>query len=407
MDQIQNFINQARTQGKTDEQIKELFLQQGWTSQQLQSYFEANNLSSPNPQPMTPAKKDVKLWIFILIIMFVLTSIGTSVWFLSTNFKKTAPNNSNLPSTISPTPIAELPPSPLALFLQFDEQTTRVGDNNTNLAEVKVFDLAQKKLLLVDPLLAKNENFLPTFGPWSHDGKYLPILMVTQSGQPHPLIFYDAFTQKAKTIYTFTGEEQQYGSMSTQFWFASRWLDNSRFAFNRSFSPPNTPITFDTITDSGTIGQTVQTNTIKMATTRLTFETEIASATSSGVVFIYKNMQIDNQPVSIAPTGTILGLIGEQLVSWERPKILSFQELAQDPVFSKKLQSASEAEAALIIEQALHPQGDSLVHFYDIRTGKEANLQVIKNDGWIVTDIQIRPLKQTLIFAQKEKAIAP
>lgn len=408
MDQVQDFIIKARSQGQTDDQIKQVFLTKGWSIEQLAPYFSPSVPSGNFSSVSTIQKKNQTKYVLMFIVLALLCFAGSIAWNLFQ--KKSKPDSTPLPSQSNVIPTNSPKPtfSPqLVVFLKLNEALTKVGDTNLNLAEVYVYDLTQKKLLPPDQLLSAEKKTLPSLGPWSPDGKLAPILMGGGINEPHPLYFYDSTSEKTKKVYEFTPQDvQKYVGFSTSFWFMSKWLDDSHFIFYTQSGPQGSVVDYYTITIDGVIEKHTEENKYKVANNNLSFELDATSASPSGT-FVAKNIREESRLMTFIPTGNVIGLIGKQLVSLEIPKTSSMIELSSDPTFMQKLQGASEAESQKIMEEYLKPTGETKLHFYETFQGKELKTHTLQSDGWITTEAQIRPTRHSIIIAQKDKSLPP
>ncbi len=402
MDKVSEFINKARSLGQTDDQIKQTLLDKGWTISAIDPYFSAPTAIENTKRMVFPNRF---LFATIICICLVVIGIGITVAIINsssgTRTKSSVTQSLPVPTTeptIAPVNTSDNT-SELLTFIQYGKDPTSAVDSE---ATVILFDLNQKKALPTDPLLSSEKNASPVFGHWSPDGRYLPILYIRPSGELEPLFFFDSVTKTSRKVYTFVSIDQdKYVGLSTDFWLNNRWLDDARLVFYREGLVKSSPKEF-AITIDGTISEMSRRNELTLKNSRITVTEDTTPGSNET-----KSIMIDGEKYNSVPKGQVIGMVKDEMVSLETPAA-DMQDLTEDSELSMKIYSAtSDEERSEIINEAMKPKGNWLLHFYDPKSGLETRSHEIQSEGWQVIEVQIRPKKNTIIMMLKEKAVPP
>lgn len=90
-----DFIQKSRLFGRTDEQIKTMLTEQGWSAEDIDAGFSSAEFNPPPPEePIQPEKKShSKAWIFALIALFLIIGLGVGGFFAYQQYIKTEDNS--------------------------------------------------------------------------------------------------------------------------------------------------------------------------------------------------------------------------------------------------------------------------------------------------------------------------
>jgi hypothetical protein len=86
------FIQKSRLFGRSDEQIKAMLTEQGWSAEDIEAGFGSAEFNPPPPEePIQPEKKShSKAWIFAIIALFLIIGLGAGGFFAYQTYIKTA-----------------------------------------------------------------------------------------------------------------------------------------------------------------------------------------------------------------------------------------------------------------------------------------------------------------------------
>lgn len=387
VDKISEYINRERSLGKSDEQIKQEFLQVGWQQSQINQYF-----------PESPPKRQLLIIATVSACVLLLLTVSTAGVYLivknkNNNIKPISPEE----TTATPESSVKEATANIVAFLQRDENPTLAENANSSwFTDPRFYDLTARKMLPADPVINSEKRTLESFGPWSPDGRYLPILFIYSSGQPLPLHFFDSVDQKARKIHTFSVEEDsKYLGLYSFIGTRSRWINNSQYVFYEDSA-------YLTISD-----RKVYALSSDGKISSVSGRAKIPGVTTVGNsrIIVTSTYSLDNAdlPSSVSikvdgkqiPTGAIkgkvVGLIGNQIVSIEN-------------LISRKIQDLYSLNTLDL--DTLDLSSKIAIHLYDL-SGTGVSSYQPNNDKWQFISAQIRPKKNTLIMLLRDKAFPP
>lgn len=402
VDKITEYINKARSLGNTDDQIKQTLLNNGWQASIINPYFTS---LPPVVNNKVNSKKHFLTFFIIAIICLIVSGgifAGVMKYKNDSKIKSNAANKQS-PSSINIEQSTQKVPNDKSELLAFIQNKNSSSSANSSESEVKFYDLNKRTFLPSDPQLPSLINSMYDLGQWSPNGIYLPILTIRASGEPEPFFLFDSISKISKKIYTFQDNlDSKYGGFSTTFWLNNRWLNDSHLVFYREDLSKPSPKEF-IIDTNGTISEQAREKGYVLQNTSLTVTENVSSGPAT-----LKSLLIDGVRFPGSVKGRVVGLIGNDLISLESPYLPNMQDFSQDPELIKRMNDTkSESEIKKIVDEAMKPKGNWILHFYDKKSGLETKIHEIKNDGWIVKNVQVRPVKKTILIALQEKATPP
>ncbi|MBW6431800.1 hypothetical protein K0A96_01280 [Patescibacteria group bacterium] len=86
-----DFIQKSRLFGRSDEQIKSMLTEQGWSAEDIKAGFGSAEFNPPPPEePIKPEKNShPKAWIFALIALILIVGLGAGGFFAYQKYIKT------------------------------------------------------------------------------------------------------------------------------------------------------------------------------------------------------------------------------------------------------------------------------------------------------------------------------
>lgn len=269
--------------------------------------------------------------------------------------------------------------------------------------QMKLYDLSQKKLVDIDQSLTANKDGAPGLGPFSPDGKYLPVFFVRPGKETffhYSLFLYSLQDNKATRLI-----EIDYSQINPYLY--PFWLDNQNFVYD------------DYNRDYSTEKMSALVVNLKGEQRKIPLPSE---SLSSPEPFTFANnrlealyphpdplrnllrsgqaqVTVDSTPVPGNPIGGVVGLLENYLVTLEAP-IPNLSGLVQD-IKNKTGQEALEAA-----EKSWKSEGDYLLNFYKLPEGKLEKSIIAQDPGWVVRGALIRPNKNTVIIQQLDKLIS-
>lgn len=200
MPEPQDFINQSRTVGKSDQAIYQELKAVGWTDQQLQDHFPNLITSSAAPaaqhdQTVASAQTASKRWPVIIgvsVLAILMAAAGFAVYQYWLEQQVEPEPLSPVPDQAAATPSAQLNEFAAQKAATMGVVVYSLTDETTDQIKVMSLDLNASASADLYSLPASDSAEL-TAGNWSPDGRYLPITVA--AGQPQAL-FYDKYTSQ-------------------------------------------------------------------------------------------------------------------------------------------------------------------------------------------------------------------
>lgn len=261
-----------------------------------------------------------------------------------------------------------------------------------------LYDLSKKEVVNTDPALTD-----PTLlGPYSPDGKYIPILEITEGIEnPDFLYFYDISANKAMQVLTSA-------ESFSLFYVNSKWIDNNTLIYDSNYNQEVKTLEQKIVTSDGKISSSTIPYKSILKNKRITIE-KIENPDKS----ITQQVSIDGKNIGQNFKGSAVGISGNALVTLEiplRPPLLdpNNPERAVDPAYEEAIKKArNEQEVLEILEKYARPKESSLIHVYSISDGSFIKSIPISSDGWYTIDAQIRPFSNTVVVHEQDKFYPP
>lgn len=354
-----------------------------------------------NPQavlPVKPLSKKSRLLgspFFILIMLtIVLLCAAILLWWLHTRYSlPTAPLT--LPQS-TPT-LRAVSPESIVAFSKY---------NDASSSALLLYDIIQKRKIPVTVPLAAERDGLVALGPWSPDGKYLPILIIRGSNFPNPLYWYDTLDGLARLIVDARSKPDLLSGVAS-FNYLSRWLQNDIMVFNLRASPEENSDELVLVSSSGEVSRVSRPSKLIHGNRHLDISVPLATVGSSPSA-VARKIKFNGKEITFDFTGEIIGIVNETLVTLESPHIPELDQLNENKSLTTSLnRAADESEAEELLEQALRPTGDWYLHIYKLVDGSLINSISLTDDRWLTIQAQIRPQRGTVIIHQQDGQLPP
>lgn len=333
---------------------------------------------------------------FILLLVAVLVLMGTAIflwWYLSRHESPVVTLSLPLPTQ---KPRAVIPEA-LVAFTVYHEASS---------SSLVLYDITQKREITLDSPLSTERDGLVNLGPWSPDGRYLPILIIRDSSLPNPIYLYDSMDGQARKIID-TRSVPDLLSSVTSFNYLSRWLQNDILVFNLRASPEENTDELVLISSTGHVSRVSRPSKLIRGNRRLEISSPLATDSATQLVAT-RHMKLDGNEITFDFKGEVVGVLNETLVTLESPEQPDLLQLNENRSFTASLkQAATEIEAEQLLEQALRPTGDWQLHFYQITDGGLTHSRSLADDSWLTIGAQIRPKRDTILIHQQDKQLPP
>lgn len=341
------------------------------------------------------SQKGITALVFLALLGLVCAGIVGGSFYIKYKQPQLLKNlkSTKLKSSIVPKEI--LPSSMIMGFL------SREGDSN----KFYLYDITLKKFLDTDKVILQGKNPLFDMGPYSPDGRYLPIQAITEGSDTEDFYyFYDVINNKAIQVLS----TRDYISL---FGINTKWIDDNSFVYSSNYDSNSNTLT-ELVVDAGGKTETRKvSNSIIYVNKRIKQEIIIGSNRLPASI----KVTVDGKLVIESVQGSAVGIMDNFLVTLDEAQAQSDSAAIdpndpnkfKDPELQKKVENAkSEAEKIEIITQALQkPAGDSYLRVYSLTDGKLKNSIKISTDGWIAVDAQIKNDSKTIIVHEQDKKL--
>lgn len=351
------------------------------------------SLESPSQTAQSSKIIYLKILALAIIVAIPLISITTVVILSKKQVTKTQ-KAENLSKT---TNSQDFNPPIVAAFKKSLDSST---------SAIMIYDFSTKSSTNLTSSVIIEKDAESSIGPWSPDGKYLPIQFhrSLMDNKPLPFYFYDLKNNKGIKLFDNVEAEPQLKNLDLSFWYSSNWLTNTTLIYS-SKTENTKDKKIITVNDQGIIEEKTRPNETVMQNDRLKV---IYSYNPPPPKIEIEKVYVDNKELSFKPQYTIIDVIDNMLITLEETQkeamISQFDEKGNfaDPVLQKTLESAkTEEEQKKIINSLFQPKGNSNLHLYDINTGNITSSIPLTENEWITTEALIRPKKDTVIVLQR------
>lgn len=377
--------------------IKVSFLDHGQKNNQTAKLFKLSHI--PQALPLVkPIPKKTRLlespFLILILVAIVLMSAAILLkWFISQNRTQppalSAPSATAVPGTVSPEAVVA--------FSKYHDASS---------SALVLYDITQKREISIDAPLADERDGLVALGPWSPDGRHLPLLIIRDSNLPNSLYWYDTLDSRARQIVD-ARDKPDLISAVTSFNYLSRWLQNDILVFNLRASPEENTDVLVLVSSSGEVSSVSRPSKLIHGNRHLEITVPLAIEGSSPSAAA-RQLKYEGKETPFEFKGEVIGIINGTLVSLESPQIPELRQLNENKSLTALLnQAADESEAEELLELALRPTGDWYLHFYQVVDGKHINSLSLTDDSWLTIQAQVRPQRGTVIIHQQDGQLPP
>ncbi|PIP56747.1 hypothetical protein COX05_01430 [candidate division WWE3 bacterium CG22_combo_CG10-13_8_21_14_all_39_12] len=398
---ILDYILEQKQSSFSDSQIVSALVSAGWNKDEVNKALESiNGGSSPEPMASKSSKSRAKLIISVLVAI-IITGAGVVGLFA---FGTLPENNEQLPvGTLHDV-------NPIIAYVE-----SYPDDFAGNIV---FYDTQKQEKLPTDLVIEADANTLFQLGPWSPDGKYLPILGFYAPGEEGGIVnlyLFDSKTRLAKRIYSDLRGEDNFLWANPSFSFLSGWIDNDILVVssNRSgLSAETSQLTY--FTTYGEIGTKVEPYVYLQKSSQLTHSVK------SEVDTQIQTITLIDRELSFYPEGEIVGVVENKLVVLKKPEEIDLgfdfdggtggsQEWEDLELQINELakQGVPQEDLDKMIRDFLEPQGETVLNLYNLETGEIDKVVALTDGPWQTQSVLVREEEPFLIAHQTDSAFLP
>jgi hypothetical protein len=228
-----------------------------------------------------------------------------------------------------------------------------------------------------------------SIGPWSADGKYLPVVARTSNQEENSLLFYNSNTDK-----TLLTKEKVLSKAEDTLIINPYWKNNEEYFFDLNLNAELETIAFKAYNLTSSTTNTGETPDSK-AFANKDVKTQISTLTSTQIVTL-----ANGKSITLPIKENVLGVSGNYLITIELPQITSTSEVALNNELY--INATNEEDKKAQMTNFLFEVNRPILHKYNTSDLSKKTDSIINiNTGWTNLGAQIIAPENLLLLHQK------